>query len=339
MPTLYSIQYLRALAALAVVVFHAGERSGLHFMIGAAGVDVFFVVSGFIMVAISDGRPTSPAGFFSNRLLRIAPTYWIATAAMIAGAALGLFPNLQLSLAHTLGSFLFLPVRSPSNGELWPVLVQGWTLNYEIFFYAVFALTLTAPRSMRVAVLAVVFGLLVLAGMLLQPENPFIGFYTSPSILEFVAGAALARAWRADRLPSATVGMLLALAGLAGFAAIQILGLEFGPWSCGPLAVLLVTGTLTIETRGRLPKWPALTYVGDSSYSIYLWHTFAVSVAVKLAGYVGLVGGAALALAVIAGALLGILAYEGLERPLNMLFKGKGRQKPLFRLPLRREAR
>src|SRR5690606_15242718 len=100
MKTLYGIQYLRAFAALAVVVFHAAERTGLHFAIGAAGVDVFFVVSGFIMMAISDRRPMQPVAFLRDRLLRIAPSYWIVTSIMIIGAAAGLFPNLKLDIAH-----------------------------------------------------------------------------------------------------------------------------------------------------------------------------------------------------------------------------------------------
>ena len=67
MQTLYSVQYLRAFAAMAVVIFHAGERTGFHFTIGAAGVDVFFVVSGFIMMAITDIRPAScAAGFYAS---------------------------------------------------------------------------------------------------------------------------------------------------------------------------------------------------------------------------------------------------------------------------------
>jgi exopolysaccharide production protein ExoZ len=342
MPTLYSIQYLRALAALAVVVFHAGERSGVHFQIGAAGVDVFFVVSGFIMVAISDNRPTSrplsPSGFLWNRLLRIAPSYWLATLAMIVGAVIGLFPNLKLEFGHTLASFLFFPMPSPSTGDLWPVLVQGWTLNYEIFFYLVFALTLLAPSRLRLPLLAAIFGLLVVAGgTMLRPEDRILAFYMAPVILEFVAGAALAKAWRNGYLPPAPVGLLMAVIGLAGFAAIQILKLDFDALTCGPLALILVTGALSVETRGKLPNMPALAYLGDASYSIYLWHTFAVSVVVKVGMSLHLPAAITLGLAVCAGTVIGIVAYEGVERPIQALIKGK--RTALWRLPSRRLAR
>ena len=84
------IQHLRALAAIGVVLFHAAERSGLHFTIGAAGVDVFFVISGFIMWIITAGRPVTPNAFLRERILRIVPLYWLATAVMVFGALAGL---------------------------------------------------------------------------------------------------------------------------------------------------------------------------------------------------------------------------------------------------------
>lgn len=336
MQTLYSIQYLRAFAALAVVVFHAAHRLGLPFAIGAAGVDVFFVVSGFIMMAISDNRPTTPAEFFRNRLLRIAPVYWIATIVMIAGAIVGLFPNLKLDPAHVLGSFFFVPVASPNSGNLWPVLVQGWTLNYEIFFYAVFALVLFLKPVRRLPVLATVFCLLVGLGLLLRPENPVISFYTAPVVLEFAAGAALAKLWQSQRLPSPLIGLLMVGASIAGFAAIHFLRLEFDAWTCGPLAVLLVFGALAIEASGKLPSLPFLGYLGDSSYSIYLWHTFAISVVAQIGLSLSPGTPVILIAAVVGGTAAGVIAYECLERPIQSLLRGK--RGPLWRFPLRRTA-
>ena len=333
MQTLYSIQYLRAFAALAVVIFHAGERTGLPFTIGAAGVDVFFVVSGFIMMAISDSRPVSPGHFFRNRLLRIAPAYWAATFAMVIGAAAGVFPNLQLDPAHTLGSFFFIPIASPSSGNLWPVLVQGWTLNYEIFFYTLFALVLFLRPGSRLLALALLLGAFVIAGTLLQPKNSILAFYTAPLILEFVTGAALAKLWSGRRLPSPTVGLALVATAVAGFAAIHLLKLEFDALTCGPLAVLLVLGALAMEAGARLRKLPLLAYLGDSSYSIYLWHTFAISVIVKIGFMLSLPAAAILFIAVVLGTASGIAAYECLEKPLQSLLKGK---RPSFRrLPVR----
>jgi exopolysaccharide production protein ExoZ len=336
MQTLFSIQYLRALAALAVVVFHAGERTGLHFTIGAAGVDVFFVVSGFIMMAISDGRPDGPAAFFRNRLLRVAPAYWAATVVMIAGAIVGLFPNLQLDALHVLGSFLFIPLPSPNSGNLWPVLVQGWTLNYEIFFYAVFALILFLKPMFRLAALATTFGVLALIGLAAKPDIPTLAFYTAPIILEFVAGAALAKLWKHGRLPPASLGLVFAGLAVAGFATIQVLKLNFDAWTCGPLAVMLVLGALAIETRGKLPAMPGLAYLGDSSYSIYLWHTFAVSVVVQVGLALSLPPFMLLIIATLSGVIVGVAGYECFERPVHLMLRGK--RSALWRLPIRRPA-
>lgn len=325
MQTLHGIQYLRAFAALAVVAFHAAERTGQHFAIGAAGVDVFFVVSGFIMMVISDRRPTRPMAFLRNRILRIAPSYWLVTGIMIAGAAAGLFPNMQLDLAHILGSLFFIPVASPSTGHFWPVLVQGWTLNYEIFFYLLFALTLFFPPGRRLLLLTAVLVLLVMAGHLLPDRHSVLGFYTAPLILEFAAGAALAKAWKHGRLPSPAVGLFLIALSLAGFAAIHLMKLEFDALSCGPLAILLVFGMLAVEAGGKLPRLPVIGYLGDASYSIYLWHTLALSVIAK-GGMILAAPPLATAIAgLIAGTALGVTAYECVEKPLQMVIKGKRR--------------
>lgn len=338
MQTLFSIQSLRALAAIAVVIFHAGERSGLHFTIGAAGVDVFFVISGFIMMAISESRPEGPLSFLRNRLQRIAPAYWAATLAMIVGALIGLFPNLKLDPLHVLGSFVFIPVQSPNSGNLWPVLVQGWTLNYEIFFYLVFATILLLRPPRRLAALAIVFGALVALGLLLQPqEDGLLNFYTRPLIFEFVAGAFLARLWKNGSLPNAATGLALVCLAFAGFATIQIMKLPFDAWSCGPLAFILVLGAISIETKGKLPAMPALAYLGDASYSIYLWHTFAVSVVVQIGLALGLPPLLLVLAATILGTLTGIVAYECFERPVHLLFRGK--RSALWRFPVRRPAR
>ena len=337
MRTLYSIQYLRALAAVAVVVFHAAERTGLHFTIGAAGVHVFFVVSGFIMVIISDGCAVGPLDFFRSRLLRVAPAYWAATLVMIAGGVVGLFPNLKLGLAHTLGSLLFVPVVSPSTGELSPPLVQGWTLNYEMFFYAVFALILFLKTSARLPTLAFTFSLLVIVGLYVDTQNPIVGFYTAPLILELVAGAALAKLFQAGRVPSASAGLAIVGISLAGFAAIEIFSLWFDAWTLGPLAFLLVLGGLSIETGSKLPTIAALTYLGDSSYSIYLWHTFAISVVVKIGLSLGVPPAILLLIATVLGTIVGIAGFECFERPVQQFIRGH--RSELWRIPMLRRAK
>ncbi|WP_440657858.1 acyltransferase family protein [Ensifer adhaerens] len=314
--TIYGIQYLRAVAALGVVVFHAAERTGHHFAIGAAGVDVFFVISGFIMWVISERRPVSPLAFLRDRIQRIAPIYWLATAVMVIGGVVGLFPNLVLSNAHVLSSLLFIPMRSPSSGEIWPVLVQGWTLNYEMFFYAVFALTLLLPRSRRLPAIAGSFSALVAIGFAVDSDNALFVTYTRPIILEFVAGMIVAELWLRGRVPGAMSGLMLFAGAFSGFAAVAVLHLPFDEFILGPLAVMLVLGTLALEAQGwfRPSRLPMM--LGDASYSIYLWHTFAISVVVKACGMMGIGLLTSALLAVIAGTALGVFAYLLIEKPL-----------------------
>lgn len=321
MNKLYGIQYLRGFAALAVVVFHAAERAGHHFTIGAAGVDVFFVISGFIMWVIADGRALKPAKFMADRLKRIAPPYWIVTLIMVVGGLAGLFPNLVLSWQHVMGSLLFIPFRSPSDGQVWPVLVQGWTLNYEMFFYAVFALSLFLPARSRLPAMAGVFGALTLAGMLFAPQGPVFATYTRPIMLEFLLGAFIGKLWLAGRLPSLACGVAALLVGLGGFAFLGMTGMGFDEWLCGPLAAALVGGVLILERNGAVRRSTALSYLGDSSYSVYLWHTLAISVVIKFGTMFSMPSPLLVVAGVAFGVALGAVAYELVEKPIARMLK------------------
>lgn len=312
--TLSGIQYLRAAAAIAVVLFHAAEKTGYHFAIGAAGVDVFFVISGFIMWVVSARREPTPLQFLRARIRRIVPVYWLATAVMVAGALGGLFPNLVLSVGHVLASLFFVPTRSPSNGEIWPVLVQGWTLNYEMFFYVVFAGTLLLPRAWRLPAIGALFGLLVIAGTLFVPDNAVLLSFTRPIILEFVAGMVIGELWLKGKVPSPAMGLALIALALSGFATIQVAGLPFDALVCGPLAAALVVGVLALEAGRRIRFVPIAVVLGDASYAIYLWHTFAISVIAKVGASMGVPAPAVFAAAVLAGISAGALGYYLLEK-------------------------
>lgn len=123
---------------------------------------------------------------------------------------------------------------------------------------------------------------------------------------------------------------MLIILSVLSFTGIYVLRMEFDSWLCGPLAACLVIGVLALEKADLLPNLPGLAYLGDASYSIYLWHTLAIAVVVKfgfaLALPVWLIvwGGALL------GTLLGIACYEAVERPLHHLIKHR---RLVFRLP------
>jgi len=318
MKSLVGVQYLRAIAALLVVLHHATDKAGMPWALGASGVDIFFVISGFIMTLIT-GPETTPGGFMSDRLRRIVPIYWLATCVMATGGLLSLFPNLQLTFSHFIQSMLFIPHPAPGSGNPWPLLAPGWTLNYELFFYAVFAATLLLPRA-RLAALTVVLGGLVLIG-LAWPAGPFaFRFYADPIVLEFVAGAWLGAAWKAGLRPPPWTGVLAILAGVVGFATlpqeVRILG-----W--GLPAFLIVAGGVIVEPL--LPRLRPLLFVGDGSYSVYLWHTMGISVAAKALTLLGVTSWALVAGAGVISTLIGLAAFVLLERPLMAWFRARRR--------------
>lgn len=319
MRKLYSIQYLRALAALAVVAFHAGGlRFGDAFRLGAAGVDIFFVISGFVMWTMMSARPQSPGAFIVGRIVRIAPTYWLLTLTLIgvATAAPGLFPNMKMEAAHTVASLLFIPARSPINGELWPALVQGWTLNYEMFFYAIFATVILLPAVTRIVALIVVFGTLLVVGQTVTGTSPVFLVYTDQIMVEFLAGILLAGYVERTGAPSLGVGWFCLAAAVVGYVLVGISGWlnpRLVVW--GLPAFLLVAGLVEIERAGGLVRSSAVALIGDASYSIYLTHGFTISILGKIGSRIPsvLFVAAGLALATVGG----IAVWWLLERPMT----------------------
>lgn len=327
-----SIQYLRGLAALGVLLFHACQRAGIAFGAGAAGVDVFFVISGFIMWTISARRTTGPVDFLLRRAGRIAPLYWAVTLLVVALDVLrpALFPNLRLTPGHVILSLLFLPHRDPT-GAIAPVIVPGWTLNYEAFFYVVFALTLLMPVRRRSIILTLALCALCLAG-LVMPRGRWAAadVYTDPLILEFAAGVWLAKAAAAGRLGRMPVALGAIGAGVLIMAVAAMTGVDVSGWArllyWGLPAVLIVWGALSLEGCSRAPTIAPLKGLGDASYSLYLAHGLALSLAFKLIRGRGLPPAAEVALAIPLALVCGLLCYRLVERPLLTIFHGRERR-------------
>ena len=282
-----SIQYLRALAALAVAVYHVGNHAGVSFEVGAAGVDLFFVISGFIMWTVTVDRRSGPGPFLADRITRIAPPYILLTVAtyLTARYVPAVFPNMRTSLSHAALSVLFVPHVDP-QGTSFPQIVSGWTLNYEMFFYVVFATMLLVPERARVQVSTAVLVLLPVAGLLVGGSSPIVRAYTSPLLLEFCAGLWLGAAWKGGWLPGAGWGGIGLATGVAGFALWQALqGTDPGAWRAlmwGLPALLVVGGALAIERQNKVAaSWPLLL-VGNASYSIYLVNAFTTAAAWRL---------------------------------------------------------
>jgi exopolysaccharide production protein ExoZ len=243
---------------------------------GNSGVDLFFVISGFIMVVTTSRKPVSAGVFLLRRVVRVVPLYWLLTLSVVALGVLApqLLRSTDISALHVVQSLLFIPHFSPSHpGTLWPVLVPGWTLNYEMFFYALFSTSLLLNLRFRFAALVALLAGLVIFGLLKSVSNvPLLATYTNPLLMEFLVGAVLARLWAAECVVHSTWAVAFLL--LFGFA---LLLWRDAPYA--PLAQILGSGMVVAGALSpRLREWsnrPMLA-LGNASYSIYLTHLFAL---------------------------------------------------------------
>lgn len=328
--TVYSIQALRAIAALMVVMEHSiylwlarirHTPNEPFWMNGAAGVDIFFVVSGFVMTISLSGllKYRHPVRLFlKRRILRIVPLYWIATTLKIV--LLLLLPSLALHQGiapmNVLGSYLFLPVPN-AEGLVVPVIVVGWTLNFEMFFYLIFALAMFIQRRI-LTVLVPVLGSLAILGLFFgEPSWPSISAFASPMLLEFLFGVVIARI-TSTRRPPYLISWILLIAGFLMLLSLcphlpmpheaSLARWRFLIW--GVPAASIVLGAVGLESNFApiIPKW--LISLGDASYAIYLVQTFFLPFVGIVIVELKLTGTLALAVSIVGSLMLSAVAGE-----------------------------
>ena len=282
-PSILGIQLLRAVAATAVVfnhvwydfVHHLGLPNALPKILGygGAGVDLFFVISGFVMVYSSDalfGRNGVSLRFFLRRIARIVPLYWLMTSVMFVYVVSRGFAASDASLKLAVASYFFIPFARPS-GEIDALYGVGWTLNYEMFFYFVFAVALIARREVAVSVIAGLFVALVAIEAVFSDLPMPLAYWANPIILEFVLGMAIALLYRRGiRLSPVGVGLILG-AAIGEFAwCISPWGIEL-PRTIGlGFPATLAVAALALTRRPIV--LPGVAALGDASYSLYLIH-------------------------------------------------------------------
>ena len=359
-----AIQVLRGLAALLVVIGHAIHETQVmgaalarppidgSFLRWGSGVDIFFVISGFIMVYSSTKLFETAGGwrsFLWRRFVRIVPLYWLLTTLLLLGALVApQLLNVPIGdWQHVLSSYLFIPsLRAP--GEIRPVMALGWTLNLEMFFYALFACTLVLP--MRRAVLALTAGLAVLAGIGLvhEPSQVQLAFWTQSIILEFAFGCLLALGYLKGLRLGPAPALLLALFGFGGL--LQWPALLDWPipdalrW--GVPALMIVAAAALYRSPVGAPASPSrlagiAVLLGNASYSLYLVHPFVLRPLRNL--WTQLIGGALpltayVAVAMAASCLVALAVYRYVEQPLLRWMQGRRRQDGAASAPERRSA-
>ena len=293
MRQILGIQALRGLAALSIATLHIGQAAGafvgtpgvapygwMRRVPWEAGVDVFFVISGFVIVYASAGlfgRADSIGDFLSRRLARVVPLYWLVTSLLILLALLGpvaLNEPLGNGFHYVLASYLFIPWPRP-DGAMQPVFRLGWTLNYEMLFYLIVAALLPLSRRLAIPLVAAAVIAVAGAGALFGPTQPQLAFWTDPIVLEFAYGVLLAAAWFAGlRLPTP---LRLALAA-AAIPMMLLNGTAHGidrAFAFGlPAACLVAAGALGTERRANPALARTCLLLGDMSYALYLTHLF-----------------------------------------------------------------
>ena len=331
------IQYLRALAAIMVLVYHVV----LHWIPAqkpyyaplAAGVDIFFVISGFVMWGVTAGRDGQSWAFIINRVRRIVPLYWLLTTLMLV--VLVIYPEAtrtsRFDLGHVISSYFFLPAIHPVKGTFEPLMFPGWTLNYEMMFYLLFALALLGPIRWRLPLVLTPLIALVALGAIPHSPTSLIGFYSNSILLEFGMGVTLA--WfvnspAVDRLPR-FVGVAMLLACPLAFALAALLPDAPRALAWGVPAALFVSGCVFNERARGTPRIPFLQLLGDASYSIYLSHVIILSAAFqavhRLASAHGVAGEVAASVLIVTVAIAGgVAVYWFVERRLIQLFKTPG---------------
>lgn len=331
-----SIQYLRGVAALSVVFVHLEFQlnrlgyDGLWPRALEGGVDIFFVISGFVIWTAAERHSSSIADFVYRRVARIVPLYWLVTTAIVIMALLmpQLLQSTRFDLGHIIASYLFLPYEVSDQKLIYPILVAGWTLNYEIFFYAVFAICLAAPAKLRLALLSTVIVGLATFGQAKQPENTILRYWSDPIILEFLYGvfaAVLIRKVPASR----KIALFLVILALLSWLSVM----SFNPnmhraFALGIPAFLLVFSAVLFEQSNHVKRYVWPERLGDSSYALYLTHGIVLSAATQVWRLLGISNDYLVIFSVFAllsCIFVGFATYFLIDQPMHKWFRQKPR--------------
>ncbi len=309
----HSVHFMRAVAAIVVTTSHTFNVVGVpkSILIGDVGVDIFFVISGFVVtVSTPDGSP--PVRFLLRRLIRVVPLYWLATFSIVGYSywKWGVAPDPR-EMADSL-------LLYPSLGGRWfPLLFPGWTLAFELLFYFTFFVALIFVRR-RAALFAAA---MMAALMALNPST-----IQTASLLEFSAGVLLGYAYfnRAQSYYDDRLGVFLLSAGLVIFT-VNIYGVATRSIGWGIPSLFLVAGLLQFEPQTLL-RASLVRILGDASYSLYLFHIPVMTVLREAAFTLGFDYKSHLPLfcifLVIASIVLSIAIHLAIEKPMLRIFNG-----------------
>ncbi len=371
--TLSSLQVLRGFAASLVVFHHAARAFTANWPadaappsfwifsserivgVGAIGVDIFFLISGFIMVFVSPAyvnRKKPARDFIIRRTIRVYPMYAIATLLIIAIAFLRFYRHSSIdtlppiSLSRIAGAFAFVPTFD-ENGNVQPILGVGWTLFYEMFFYLCFAAVVAILRRRIVGPLAVVFCSVNALAWIFGGEDAISKFFGNTIVFEFLFGCAIGSLFQRQAITAAYAWPVLFIGlGLmiAGSAVAFPESARFVFWGVPSMIVLL--SCLKLELAHiKCPR--ILLLLGDASYSVYLFHVIVIyesrDIARKLIDLSRFPGDLIVTVFAILAIISGTIVYRLVEAPLNTLllrlYRGQQRVAESHSVPAAETAR
>lgn len=307
------IQYMRGLAALMVLLYHGSiflgpYGTGIGGMLfgpaGNMGVDMFFIVSGLIMVITTKnftGSSVEIITFAINRFSRILPTYIICSVA--AFFIIWIFGGEFMPVERLIKSLLFIPTGGgfgPVYG--WPALNVGWTLNYEVYFYIIFCISLFFGSKRYNFLFASIILIIYFAPMMSDRainsqvattynfSFNYLNLMTNPIILLFLVGVAIGIIYLSSFKLSKHTSLLLCFSSLV-MVCLQYIykfRVDHGVSQWG-LSIVPLVFSLVISTKSlRIPDIKALSWLGDISYSVYLVHPIILYVNISMMRAIGL---------------------------------------------------
>jgi peptidoglycan/LPS O-acetylase OafA/YrhL len=248
-----------------------------------AGVDIFFVISGFIIWVTTASRPERTAlAFYRDRVTRIVPLYWAMTMilAAVLVAAPGAASSAVLDASHLAWSFFFIPAVHPTTQLYQPTLIPGWTLNLEMFFYAIFGAAMAASgASLRLRCSIVVLTLIAVATAgYVVPLGGVAAFYAQDILAEFALGILIGVAFMERRLVKSNWFWIPLGLGVALLVAqTPLIEAESRLFRWGLPSALIVLGAVFVPQSGPV----ILQWLGDWSYALYLSHPITLAASEK----------------------------------------------------------
>lgn len=302
------IQILRAIACCFVVLCHTNLKCK-----GAFGVDIFMIITGFMLVHSTE---KSCDNFMKKRIFRILPMYWFMTivTSIFVCVLPSLFHSYEFSWSYLIKSLFFIPYEH--NGIRQPIYGLGWTLNYEMFIYIIFFLALKISKKYRAVISSAICIALVLISNLFFKQNFIMNYYGSTIILEFVFGMAV---WYLLKyIESKCKKMNVYIQTLCFWVSMITIGLLwiFQDNSCRGV----ISGGLTVLLFFSFFLWSydkkfennILVHIGNSSYCIYLTHIYVVRISERFFSFMPSILVATISITL--SCLVGILWNSCIER-------------------------